>query len=63
MVPYTQKVGGKLPDDYLSLAGGLQYAARLAQMKNTDGKNHDVNNYWHHFGSFNWDDDTRWWHR
>ena len=61
MVPYTQKDGGKLPDNYLSLAGGLQYAARLAQMKNTDGKNHDVNNYWHHFGSFNWDDDTRWW--
>ncbi|MCI6323763.1 MAG: alpha-amylase family glycosyl hydrolase [Bacteroidales bacterium] len=61
MVPYTQKDGGKLPDDYLSLAGGLQYAARLAQMKNTDGKNNDKNNYWHHFGSFNWDDDTRWW--
>ena len=61
MVPYTQKDGGKLPDDYLSLEGGKQYAARLAEMKNTDGKNHDVNNYWHHFGSFNWDDDTRWW--
>ena len=61
MVPYTQKDGGKLPDNYLSLAGGLQYAARLAQMKNTDGKNNDKNNYWHHFGSFNWDDDTRWW--
>ena len=61
MVPYTQKDGGKLPDDYLSLAGGLQYAARLAQMKNTDGNNNDKNNYWHHFGSFNWDDDTRWW--
>ena len=61
MVPYTQKNGGKLPDNYLSLAGGLQYAARLAQMKNTDGNNNDKNNYWHHFGSFNWDDDTRWW--
>ncbi|MGN1240821.1 MAG: alpha-amylase family glycosyl hydrolase [Paludibacteraceae bacterium] len=61
MVPYTQKDGGRLPDDYLSLEGGKQYAARLAEMKNTDGKNHDVNNYWHHFGSFNWDDDTRWW--
>ena len=61
MVPYTQKDGGKLPDNYLSLAGGLQYAARLAQMKNTDGQNHDVNNYWHHFANFNWDDDTRWW--
>ena len=61
MIPYTQTDGGKLPDDYLSLPGGLQYQARLAQMKNTDGQNHDVNNYWHHFGSFNWDDDTRWW--
>ena len=61
MVPYTQKDGGKLPDDYLSLAGGKQYAARLAQMKNTDGKNNDKNNYWHHFADFNWDNDTRWW--
>ena len=61
MVPYTQKDGGKLPDNYLSLEGGKQYAARLAQMKNTDGKNNDKNNYWHHFADFNWDDDTRWW--
>ncbi len=61
MVPYTQKDGGKLPDDYLSLAGGFQYKARLAQMKNTDGNNNDKNNYWHHFGDFNWDNDTRWW--
>ena len=30
-------------------------------MKNTDGKNHDKNNYWHHFGNFNWDNETRWW--
>ncbi|MBQ9144025.1 MAG: alpha-amylase, partial [Paludibacteraceae bacterium] len=61
MVPYTKKDGGKLPDNYLSLPGGEQYAARLAQMKNTDGQNHDKNNYWHHYGNFNWDDDTRWW--
>ena len=61
MIPYTQKDGGKLPNDYLSLKAGLQHAARLAQMKNTDGNNNDKNNYWHHFGSFNWDDDTRWW--
>ena len=61
MVPYTVKDGGKLPDNYLSMAGGNQYAARLAQMKNTDGQNHDKNNYWHHYGNFNWDDDTRWW--
>ncbi len=61
MKPITQKDGGRLPDNYLDLAGGAQYSARLAQMKNTDGQNRDVNNYWHHFGNFNWDDDTRWW--
>ena len=61
MIPYTKKEGGKLPDNYLNLPGGQQYDARLAQMKNTDGKNNDKNNYWHHYGNFNWDDDTRWW--
>ena len=61
MIPFTQKDGGKLPDNYLSLPGGQQYSARLAEMKNTDGKNHDTRNLWHHFGNFNWDDDTRWW--
>lgn len=61
MVPLTQSQGGKLPDNYLSLPGGEQYSARLARMKNTDGKNHDVNNYWHHVGnSWNWDDYSRW---
>ena len=61
MIPYTQKDGGPLPDNYANLAGGDQYAKRLAQMKNTDGQNHDTHNYWHHYGNFNWDDDTRWW--
>lgn len=61
MVPFTVSQGGKLPDNYLSLVAGSQYDARLAQMKNTDGVNHDVNNYWHHYGHFNWDNDTRWW--
>ena len=61
MIPYTKKDGGKLPDNYLSIPGGEQYAKRLAEMKNTDGQNHDKNNYWHHYGNFNWDDDTRWW--
>lgn len=61
MIPYTQKDGGPLPDDYLSLPGGLQYQKRLAMMKNTDGVNHDKHNYWHHFGNFNWDNATRWW--
>ncbi|MBQ7941680.1 MAG: starch-binding protein [Muribaculaceae bacterium] len=61
MIPYTVKDGGKLPDNYLDLIGSEQYAKRLAQMKNTDGKNHDVNNYWHHVGNeWNWDDYSRW---
>ena len=60
MIPYTKKDGGKLPDNYSDNVN-TQYAARLAQMKNTDGKNNDSHNYWHHYGNFNWDDDTRWW--
>lgn len=61
MIPYTVKDGGKLPDNYLNLSGSEQYAKRLAQMKNTDGQNHDVNNYWHHVGNeWNWDDYSRW---
>ena len=60
MKPFTAKDGGKLPDNYLSLPGGQQYQARLSQMKNVDGKNHDNRNFWHHAGHFNWDDPTRW---
>lgn len=61
MLPLTQSQGGKLPDNYESMTGGDQYQARLAQMKNTDGQNHDVNNYWHHVGNeWNWDDYSRW---
>lgn len=61
MVPFTAKDGGRLPDNYKSLAGGSQYQARLAQMKNTDGKNHDTHNYWHHVGNgWNWDEPSRW---
>ncbi len=61
MVPYTQKDGGRLPDNYLDLPSGEQYSARLREMKNTDNQNHDTHNLWHHFGQFNWDDNTRWW--
>ena len=61
MIPITKKDGGRLPDNYIDLAGSEQYAKRLAEMKNTDGKNHDVNNYWHHVGNeWNWDDYSRW---
>lgn len=60
MVPFTKKDGGRLPDDYANLPSGQQYGHRLALMKNTDNQNHDTHNYWHHFGQFNWDDNTRW---
>ncbi len=61
MIPYTKKDGGRLPDNYDNLASSEQYSKRLAEMKNTDGQNHDVNNYWHHVGNeWNWDDYSRW---
>ena len=61
MIPLTKKDNGRLPDNYLDLPGGEQYSKRLAEMKNTDGQNHDVNNYWHHVGNeWNWDDYSRW---
>ena len=59
MVPYTQKDGGKLPDNYASLPD--QYGERLSLMKNTRGKNNDNHNYWHYYGHGNWDNPTRWW--
>lgn len=55
------KIPGKLPDNYDNLTPGEQYQARLALMKNTDGQNHDSDNYYHHFGNFNWDDLTSQW--
>lgn len=61
MVPFTISQGGKLKDNYLNLPGGLQYEDRLTKMKNTDGKNHDTHNLWHHYGHFNWDEHNRWW--
>ena len=59
MIPYTKKDGGKLPDNY-STSVAQQYGWRLAQMKNTDGKNNDTHNYWHHYAHFNWDNSSRW---
>ena len=61
LIPLTQKDGGRLPDNYKNLSGDQQYAKRLAEMKNTDGQNHDTHNYWHHVGNeWNWDDYSRW---
>lgn len=51
----------KLSSDYNTLPSGSQYQARLALMKNTDNVNHDNNNFYHHFGNFNWDDLTSQW--
>ncbi|MFI3240413.1 MAG: alpha-amylase family glycosyl hydrolase [Bacteroidales bacterium] len=51
----------KLDESYFDLSSDNQYQARLAQMKNTDGVNHDTNNHWHHYGNFNWDDITSQW--
>jgi len=44
-----------LPANYSSLNSGQQYQARLALLKNTDGQNHDIHNYWHHYGNFSWE--------
>lgn len=57
----TRHVDSKLPANYDNLTPSAQYQARLALMKNTDGVNHDTNNYWHHFANFNWDDITCQW--
>ena len=56
MIPDESKLG----NDYLGNVK-IQYQRRLALMKNTDGNNHDIHNYWHHFGNFNWDEPNRWW--
>lgn len=50
-----------MPAGYASLEPAAQYQSRLAMMKNTDGQNHDTNNYWHHYAEFNWDEPNRWW--
>ena len=57
MIPNFETLGS----DYPSLLPADQYQRRLALMKNTDGNNHDIHNYWHHFGNFNWDEPNRWW--
>ena len=57
MIPNSDMLGS----DYLTIAGPLQYQRRLALMKNTDGQNHDIHNYWHHTANnWNWDFPSRW---
>ena len=56
MIPDERKLG----NDYLGNVK-IQYQRRLALMKNTDGTNHDIHNYWHHTANnWNWDDPSRW---
>ena len=56
MIPDENMLG----NDYLDNVK-IQYQRRLALMKNTDGNNHDVHNYWHHTANnWNWDDPSRW---
>ncbi|MBD5236173.1 MAG: starch-binding protein [Bacteroidales bacterium] len=62
LIPDQEKLGGsdywKLPND----GPKTQYSERFKYMKNTDGQNHDSNNYWHHLGEgWNWDEKNRWW--
>ena len=56
MIPDESMLG----NDYLGNVK-IQYQRRLALMKNTDGTNHDIHNYWHHTANnWNWDDPSRW---
>ncbi|MBD5370839.1 MAG: starch-binding protein [Bacteroides sp.] len=61
MLVVPQSEGGRLPDNYPSMEPGAQYGTRLAMMKNSDFTNHDIHNYWHHKGWYDWDDPSRWW--
>ena len=56
MIPDESKLG----NDYLGNVK-IQYQRRLALMKNTDGNNHDIHNYWHHTANnWDWDNPSRW---
>ena len=56
MIPDESKLGS----DYLGNVK-IQYQRRLALMKNTDGTNHDIHNYWHHTANnWDWDNPSRW---
>ena len=59
VVPASE--GGMLPDNYPNMKPADQYGTRLAMMKNSDYKNHDSRNLWHHKAWFDWDDCSRWW--
>ncbi len=55
----TDILGG---ESYWDIPTNKQYDYRFKFIKNTDGQNHDSNNYWHHLATqWNWDDPSRWW--
>ncbi|MCH5299201.1 MAG: starch-binding protein [Ruminococcus sp.] len=54
MVPVQGSEFMKTYPNYYSLDPDSQFQARLSILKNTDGKNHDVNNYYHHGKDLSW---------
>ena len=62
LIPDDEKLGGQAYWDLPNAGPKTQYSERFKYMKNTDGQNHDSNNYWHHLSTaWNWDDPSRWW--
>lgn len=62
MIPDQEKLGGVSYWDIPNSGAKTQYSERFKYLKNTDGQNHESNNYWHHVGNeWNWDEPSRWW--
>ena len=62
LIPDQEKLGGAAYWDLPNSGQKTQYSERFKYLKNTDGENHDSNNYWHHLSTaWNWDDPSRWW--
>lgn len=62
LIPDSEKLGGLAYWDLPNDGSKTQYSERFKYLKNTDGQNHDSNNYWHHVGGgWNWDEKNRWW--
>ena len=62
LIPDEEKLGGASYWDLPNEGQKTQYSERFKYMKNTDGQNHDSNNYWHHVSTaWNWDAPSRWW--
>lgn len=62
LIPDQEKLGGQAYWSLPNEGNKTQYSERFKYMKNTDGQNHDSNNYWHHVANaWNWDEPNRWW--